>query len=60
MLNQLVTQVIRLGVSVYMMRLLEPESFGVFMKVLAVVGISETLIGFRLGGGIIQAAHRYA
>jgi O-antigen/teichoic acid export membrane protein len=57
MLNQLVTQVIRLSVSVYMMRLLEPESFGVFMKVLAVVGISETLIGFRLGGGIIQAAN---
>ncbi len=54
MLNQLVTQVIRLGVAVYMMRLLEPESFGVFMKVLAVVGISEILVGLRLGGGIVQ------
>ncbi len=54
-LNQLVTQVIRLGVSVYMMRLLAPESFGIFMKVLSVVGISEVLVGMRLGGGIVQS-----
>lgn len=56
-LNQIVTQVIRLGVSIYMMRLLEPENFGVFIKALAIVGVSETIIGFRLGGGIIQASN---
>jgi len=55
MLNQVVTQTIRIGTSIYLMRLLSPESFGVFMKVLAVVGVSEILIGFRLGGGIVQA-----
>lgn len=55
MISQFVTQVIRLAVSIYLMRLLAPESFGIFMKVLSVIGISEILIGLRLGGGIVQA-----
>jgi O-antigen/teichoic acid export membrane protein len=56
-LNQLVTQGIRIAVSVYMMRLLTPSSFGVFVKVLSIVGISEMLVGLRMGGGIVQSKH---
>lgn len=54
-INQFVTQVVRLTVSVYLMRLLAPESFGVFMKVLSIIGISEVLVGLRLGGGLVQS-----
>ena len=54
-LNQLVTQGIRIIVSIYLMRLLAPESFGVFMQVLSIIGISEILVGLRMGGGIVQA-----
>jgi O-antigen/teichoic acid export membrane protein len=36
------------------MRILEPDSFGIFMKVLAIVGINEILVGLRLGGGVVQ------